>query len=523
MKHLSGLDASFLHLETPEMPMHVGALHLLDAPAAALHAGSDFGDMVKRHIAERLHLAPLLTKKLAFMPLDIANPVWVDDDDPDLDYHIGQVSLPKPGTQVQLEAAVARLHSVVLERSRPLWEFYVITGLRSGQIGFYTKIHHAALDGQGAMVLAQALLDATPVPRAVPSPAPRARTPYQPPVSRLLRAALSDTLTQCARLVRGVPSGMRVAAALLGRNDEGERRASWPSLAPRTPLNGSITNERAFAGVTVDLKQALAVSKVFACTLNDVVLAMVSGALRDYLDAHDALPDEPLVAAVPVSLRAGGDTEMNNQVSMMLMKIGSDEADPADRLRAVAAASAKMKKTVADVKSVLPTEFPSLGVPWVMSALVSLYGRARLADKMAPVANVVVSNVSGPRLPLYLAGARVTANFPASIVTHGLGLNVTVQSYNGALDIGIVACRRAMPDIALFAAAMVSAHEDLVAAAMQQQAGELAAAAQGAPASPAKRTRKPVLAKATAARPAPAKAKPAPATPRRRARKPVAA
>jgi diacylglycerol O-acyltransferase len=494
MKHLSGLDASFLHLETPEMPMHVGALHLLDLPGGS----ADFLDTVKCHIADRMHLAPVFFTKLAFMPLDLANPVWVDDDDLDLDYHIRQVSLPKPGSQAQLEASVARLHAGLLDRSRPLWEFFLITGLQSGQVGFFTKIHHAALDGQGAMVLAKALLDVTPEPRWVPPPPPHERAPYQPAVSRLLKAALVDTLSQSARLVRGLPTGLRVAASMLGRNEDGERRASWPSMAPRTPLNRSITNQRVFAALTIELQEALAVSKAFGCTLNDVVLAIVSGALRRYLDEHDALPDAPLVAAVPVSLRADGDTEINNQVSMMLMKIGSDEADPAERLRAVAAASARMKKTVANVKSVLPTEFPSLGVPWMMGTLVSLYGRARLADKLPPVANVVVSNVPGPRMPLYLAGARITANFPASIVTHGLGLNVTVQSYGGALDVGIVACRRVMPDIALFAACMRAAHEELVAAA-----GALAAPAPAKPkraprkaAAPAAESLKPVKPKA---------------------------
>lgn len=466
MKHLSGLDASFLHLETPEMPMHVGGLHLLDAPD---DLSGEFIDRVKRHVADRLHLASVFTKKLALMPLDIANPVWVEDDDLDLDYHIRQVSLPRPGTRQQLEAYVGRLHSSLLDRSRPLWEFYVFTGLDSGQIGFYTKIHHAALDGQGAIVLAQALLDVTAVPRAVEPPPPHERAPYQPPVSSMLRAALGDTFSQCARLVRGVPTGLKVAAGLLtpSRDEDGTLRILPASLsmAPRTPLNVSITNQRAFATVSVPVREALAVGKAFDATLNDAVLAIVAGALRRYLDEHGALPEAPLVAAVPVSLRADGDTEMNNQVSMMLMKIATDVADPADRMRAIVKASSKLKRTVSNVRSVMPTEFPSLGVPWLMSALVSLYGRARLADTLPPFANVVVSNVPGPRMPLYLAGARMATNYPVSIVTHGLGLNVTVQSYNGSLDFGIIACRRAVPDIALFAACMVAAHVELLAAA----------------------------------------------------------
>ncbi len=467
MKHLSGLDASFLHLETPEMPMHVGALHMLELPAGF---EGEYIDVIKRHIADRMHLASVFGKKLAFMPFDITNPVWVDDDDVDLDYHIRQVVLPAPGTQLQLEAYVGRLHSSLLDRSRPLWEFYLFSGLQSGQVGFYTKIHHAALDGQGAIVLAQALLDLTPLPRSVDAPPPHAHAPYQPPVSSMLKAALRDTLTQCARLVRGVPTGVRAAAGLIApaSGADGKRHLAWPvklARAPRTPLNVSITNQRAFATARIDLNQALGAGKAFGATLNDVVMCLVSGALRRYLDEHDALPAEPLVAAVPVSLRPEGDARINNQVSMLLMQLATDEEDPAKRMRAIVKASAKMKKTMSSVKSVLPTDFPSLGVPWLMSAAVSLYGRARLADSLPPVANVVVSNVPGPRVPMYLAGARMTTSFPVSIVAHGLALNVTVQSYDGGLDVGMVACRRALPDIGLFAACMLKAHEELVAAA----------------------------------------------------------
>ena len=514
MKHLSALDATFLHLETPEMPMHVGALHLLDAPEGLK---GEYADALRHHIADRMHLASVFTKKLALMPLDIANPVWVDDDDVDLDYHIRQVSLPAPGTRQQLEAYVGRLHSSLLDRSRPLWEFYVFSGLESGQIGFYTKIHHAALDGQGAIVLAEALLDVTPAPRAVPPPPEHERGPYQPPVRSLLKAALIDTVSQCARLVKGVPTGVKVAASMLspGRGEDGERKLASLlkfSLAPRTPLNTSITNQRVFATATVDLKQALGVGKAFGATLNDVVLAIVSGALRRYLGEHGALPDKPLVAAVPVSLRSEGNTELNNQVSMMLVKLGSDEEDTAGRMQAIMKASASMKKTVSNLKSVLPTEFPSLGVPWLMSGLASLYGRSRLADTLPPVANVVVSNVPGARMPLYLAGARMTANFPVSIVTHGLALNVTVQSYNGALDFGLVGCRRAVPDIRFFADCMRAAHAELMEAAQARQAAQAqdAVAQPQEKAAPARKRAAPAKAAAVkkpaarkAARPAP--------------------
>ncbi|MES2298266.1 MAG: wax ester/triacylglycerol synthase family O-acyltransferase [Pseudomonadota bacterium] len=488
MKHLSGLDATFLHFETPEMPMHVGALHLLEAPE---HLEGDFIDAVKKHIADRMHLASVFSKKLALMPFDIANPVWVEDDDVDLDYHIRQITLPKPGTLAQLEAYVGRLHSSLLDRSRPLWEFYVFNGLESGQIGFYSKIHHSALDGQGAIVLATALLDVTPVPRRVDPPPPHPLAPYQPPVKEMLAAALRNTVSQCVKLVKAVPTGIKVAAGLLvpSRDEDGKRHIGWPkgfTMAPRTPLNVSITNQRVFATCSLPLKEASAIGKAFGGSLNDAVLGMVSGALRRYLAEYDALPEKTLVAAVPISLRAEGNTDMNNQVSMMLLKLASDESDPKKRMRALVKSSGAMKQTLSSVKSIMPTDFPSLGVPWLMSGLVSLYGRSRLADSMPPIANVVISNVPGPRMPLYLAGARMMTNYPVSIVTHGLALNVTVQSYNGSLDFGLIACRRAVPDVHRFAIFLHEAYEELLAAAHQvaggaQAKGTAKVAIKGAP------------------------------------------
>lgn len=467
MKHLSGLDATFLHLETPEMPMHVGGLNLFDLPPG--YRGN-FHEDVKAHIASRRHLASVFTKKLALMPFDLANPVWVEDGDVDMDYHIRQITLPRPGTMAQLEAYVGRLHSSLLDRSRPLWEFYVFDGLETGQAAFYSKIHHAALDGQGAAVLAQAILDVSATPRMVEPPKARARTPYQPEVRDMLAAALRDTLTQSWRLVKALPNALKVAAGLIApsRDEAGQFHAGsgrrW-SLGPRTPLNVAITNQRVFATVRIPLDQAKAVAKAFDATLNDVVLGICSGALRRYLENKGALPETPLIGALPVSLRAGGDTSLNNQVSMMLASLATDQADPTRRIRDIVKASRAMKSTLGKVKSLLPTDFPSLGVPWLMSGLVSLYGRSRLADKIPPLANLVISNVPGPQMPLYMAGARMATNFPVSIVTHGLGLNITVQSYNGSLDFGMIACRRAMPDIRDFAGMMNDSHRELMAAA----------------------------------------------------------
>ena len=465
MKLLSGLDASFLHLETPEMPMHVGGLNLFDLPEG--YTG-DFHEDVKKHIVSRMHLATIFTKKLALMPFDLANPVWVEDGDVDIDYHIRRITLPKPGTMAQLEAYVGRLHSSLLDRSRPLWEFYTFDGLKPGQAAFYSKIHHAALDGQGGQALAQAMLDVTPEPRATAPAVPRSKAPYQPSVKDMVGAAFRNTLVQYWKMVKFMPSAVKALGGLVvpAKGEDGKRRIGFPKnfkLAPKTPLNVAITNQRVFATVTVPLNEAKELAKAYDGSLNDSVMAICSGAMRRYLAAKDALPKKSLVVALPVSLREEGNTELNNQVSMMLVNLATEQADVKKRMRTIVKSSNEMKVTLSSLKSVMPTDFPSLGAPWLMSGLVSLYGRSKLADKMPPIANVVISNVPGPRVPLYMAGARMSTYFPVSIVTHGLALNITVQSYNGALDFGLIACRRAMPDVREFARLMTEAHQELMA------------------------------------------------------------
>lgn len=468
MEHLSGLDAAFLHLETPEMPMHVGGLNLFDLPP---DYSGDFYEDVKAHVASRMHLAHIFTKKLALMPLDLADPVWVEDGAVDLDYHVRKIALPKPGTMAQLEAYVGRLHSSLLDRSRPLWEFYVFEGLNTGQAAFYSKIHHAALDGQGAAALAQAILDVTPKPRKVSAPAARTGLPYQPALTEMVGAAARNTLLQCWKLVKAVPQALQVAATAIipAKGSDGKRHLSlsgWNGfgLAPKTPFNAAITNQRVFATLTVPLDQAKEVAQAIDGTLNDAVMAICSGALRRYLTERHVLPRKSLVAAVPVNLRPEGNTDLNNQVSMMLVGLATNHSDPKTRMREIVKASLKMKSTLGNLKSIMPTDFPSLGVPWLMGALVALYGRSRLADKIPQLANVVISNVPGPQVPLYMAGARMATYFPVSIVVHGIALNITVQSYNGMLDFGLIACRRAMPDLREFAGFMADAHQELLAA-----------------------------------------------------------
>jgi len=473
MKQLSGLDATFLYLETPEMPMHVGALHLFELPPGTR---SKFVTRLREHLASRLPITPVLRRRLWWMPLNMANPAWVDAE-PDLKQHIVEIRLPKVAGRAagmrELEAQVSALHPVLLDRSRPLWKFHVFEGLAPGpngekRVALYTQLHHAAVDGQAAVALANALLDTTAEPRAIDvKPSGRKRT-FELDMTEMLRGVLGLQAQKVSAIVKNLPDTVGTlkdaTVQALGSSSLLGGKGGSPgnlTLAPRTPMNVSVTRERAFATVTLPMHELRALGRVHGATVNDMVLALCSGALRRYLARHRQLPKKSLVAAVPISLREKGDTTADNQASMSLISLGTHIADAGQRLAHIKAASGAMKSTMGSLKRILPTDFPSLGVPWLMEAAASLYGKARVADRIPQVANVVISNVPGPPVALYMAGARMLTNYPASIVVHGMALNMTVQSYQHSLDFGLMADGAAMPDVRELAEAIRVAFDDL--------------------------------------------------------------
>ncbi|HTN49478.1 MAG TPA: wax ester/triacylglycerol synthase family O-acyltransferase [Burkholderiaceae bacterium] len=462
MKPLSGLDALFLHLETPATPMHVGALHLLDHPPRG-----DYLARVRRHVAGRLHLSPVFTRQLAAMPLEFANPVWIRAHEVDIERHVVRVVLPAPGTMAQLEAAIARLHAQPLDRTRPLWRFHVIEGLQDGGLAFYTKVHHATLDGASGVALAQALLDVAPKPRKVERA--RRRRTDRPGLVAMVGTAMSVTGSQTTYLVRRIPAMARVAVQLL-RGSTGFSRNL--TLGPRTPFNRVIDPGRSFATASLSLAEVRRIAQAHEVTLNDVVLALISDALRRYLASHGGVPKKSLVVAMPVSLREAGNTEATTLATMTLASLATDISDPLARLKAIRVSTQAAKEVTRALRGVIPTDFPSLGLPWLLSAAAVLYGRTSLADRIPPIANLVISNVPGPEIPLYLAGARLRTYWPVSIVEHGVGLNITLQSYAGSLDFGIIAARVGIPDARPLARGLHQALAEL-AAATDAQAAEL--------------------------------------------------
>lgn len=472
MKQLSGLDATFLYLETPEMPMHVGALHVFELPVG--YKGK-FVTALRKHISSRLPVAPVLRRRLWWMPLNMANPAWVDAE-PSMSEHIVEIRLPKVNGAgaglAELEAQVSQLHPVLLDRNKPLWKFHVFEGLAPSpaglrRVGLYSQMHHAAVDGQAAVALANAILDVTATPKALEiRPSSRQRT-FKLEMTEMLRGVLGLQAQKVAEIVRNLPAtvGTLKAAATKAVNTSslltGKKGISNLTLAPRTVLNGSVTSGRAFAAVTLPLIEVKSLGRLHDATINDMVLMVCSSALRRYFSKRRTLPRKSLVAAVPISLRDKGDTSSDNQASMSLISLGTHIGDPKKRLAHIRAATAAMKTTMGGLKSILPTDFPSLGVPWLIEAATALYGKAKVAERIPLVANVVISNVPGPPLPLFMAGASMVTNYPTSIVVHGMALNITVQSYNQSLDFGLMADAAAMPDVRELAEAITIAFDDI--------------------------------------------------------------
>lgn len=483
MKQLSALDALFLYLETPSTPMHVGALHLFELPAGTTAA--QWTRQIREHLAARLHLAPALSRKLRNLPLNVANPAW-ERCEPDLSWHIQTLKLAATrGAHDPLNALVADLHAEPMDRERPLWQFFVIGGLpkRMGArtVALYTKVHHAAVDGKAGVALAQVLLDITPVPRDVGAP-PEHRQPMQFGTTALIKGALSNQVDQAGSLLKQLPGtltqltmtagklawqtalsqiGTRLGFKPPARSRKTPDQSNW-SFGPRLPFNKSVSTSRSFATARLPLGELKGLARAHGATLNDAVLFLVSGALRHYLkDKRLPLPRKSAIAAMPISLRAEGDTRANTQATMTAVSLATHLTKPADRLAAIMRTTGSLKDSLSGVKHLIPTDLPSIGLPWLITAGTQAYGASGLADRIAPLVNLVISNVPGPQLPLYLAGAKMLTYTPVSIIIHGVGLNITVQSYNGQLDIGLIADGKTVPDVQRIADGMGVAFEEL--------------------------------------------------------------
>ncbi|MGB0506932.1 MAG: wax ester/triacylglycerol synthase family O-acyltransferase [Pikeienuella sp.] len=469
MKQLSGMDATFLYMETPETPMHVAGMTMYELPEGFT---GTFHAHFTAFFKTRVHLIPIFGKKLAKAVFQMDHPGWVDAGELDFDYHIKGAVLPKPGTQKQLEDMVAALHSEVLDRTRPLWQFTVIEGLESVQVCLYSKMHHAAIDGGAGMVITKALYDVTPEPRVVEPPKPKVaeRKPTTPERAILgLNDIVSNVMRQQLKLMEGLPKAAGQLTDLIAPAIT--QGVPIPQLiAPKTPFNGTIGAARSYVARSISLSETKAICKATGVKLNDVVMAVCSGALRSYLDGKHQLPDAALIAFVPISIREAGNTDLNNQVFGMNCSLATNYGDPLKRLQKINAESRSSKMVADGSKGVAPSDYTVLGAPMLLPGLMQLYGQSKLADVLPNPVNVVISNTAGPPIPLYCAGAKVTALYPVSIPTHGVGLNFTVTSYLDKLDFGLTADAASVPDIEYLGELLVASFDELVTAVLGPRA-----------------------------------------------------
>jgi diacylglycerol O-acyltransferase / wax synthase len=499
MRQLSALDSQFLNVESPTTVGHVGSLVLLD-PSTAPGGRWDL-EHVRAVFEPRLHLAPPLRQRLVEVPLGLGRPYWVDDPHFDIEFHLRELALPGPGTREQLGEQVARIHARQLDRSRPLWEAYVITGLEGGRGAFYTKIHHAAIDGVSGAEILETIMDLNAEPREVPpEDAPFVPRPM-PSVLNLISRGVSELalnpLDVLATVPRSLPyvdrlpgaaniPGTRLlseSAALVGMAFGGPARRvplTRELRAPRTPLNGTITAHRRFAFGSLPLSDVKIVKNHFGMTVNDVVMALTATALRRWLLDHDALPTSPLVGAVPVSIRTGDRSgPAGNQISVMLAELPTHLRDPRERLEFTRESMLEAKRSFEAVPASLLQDLSAL-VPTALSGLA-----ARALFKLATVPgvpfNLFVSNIPGPQLPLYIAGSRVEGVHPVSAVTDMTGgLNITLFSYDGSLDFGLIACREMVPDVWNLIGYLRDAMAEMVALVPAAAPGKVAGAARTA-------------------------------------------
>ncbi|MFI7707386.1 wax ester/triacylglycerol synthase family O-acyltransferase [Nonomuraea sp. NPDC049480] len=457
MRQLSALDAQFLNFETATNVANIGGLAVLETDLSK--------ESILLRLSERMAGVPQLRQRLVHVPLGLDHPYWADDGEVDLEYHVRELALPAPGDNAQLGEQVARLHERLLDRSRPLWEMYLIHGLAGGRCGIYTKLHHAAVDGlTGAEVLA-ALMD--PGPGAVacePEPPPElwhmlARSAWHLAANpaHLLRFAgevlpVLDQLPGVSRLPGAGP-----LSRLLQRGPSPE----LPDFAaPYTPLSGPVSSHRRYAFADLPLYEIKRVKNAFGVTVNDVVMTLAASALRRWLMAHGALPDVPLVAGVPFSLRGRTGANDGNQVTIMITQLATQVADARRRLELVSEAMRQIKERFALAPAGWLREL-SESLP---AALNGVADRAvfELVGRTAPPINVIISNIPGPQFPLRIAGVELLAHYPVSVITDVSGaLNITAFSYNGRLDVGIIACRERVPDVWAFPGYLREALEEL--------------------------------------------------------------
>lgn len=443
MDRLSGLDASFLYLETSSQLLHVCGIIMLDP--ATVPGGYDFARF-KGELERRIADVPMFHRKLKQVPLGIDHPVWVKDDDFDIDRHVHRMALPSPGGERELADLCGHMAGIPLDRSRPLWEFVIIEGLESGKVAIFTKVHHCTVDGvSGASAISYLCSlepDAPPIETA-PEGSADARTPSD---AELLARGVVSSLSKPVELAKLVAPTADVLTKTIGRARSGTAMAA-PLRAPRTSFNGTITGHRTVAIQDMSLDKIKEIKNaVDGATVNDVVIAVSGGALRRYLEERGELPSRSLVASVPVSVRNESKKQTgSNKVSTIFSRLGTDIEDPLDRLGTVSEGNTNAKEHHKAIPADTLQDWAEFAAPRTFGLAVRMVTSLRLADSGPVIHNLVISNVPGPPVPLYFIGAKIEGLYPLGPIFHGAGLNITVMSSDGKVHVGAIACRELVP------------------------------------------------------------------------------
>lgn len=486
MQQLSGIDNSFLIIETGGQLGHVASY--CEFGGDGLTSG-DFFEAFGKTIRERLHLVPPYRRKLVEVPLGLDRPYWIEDPDFDLDFHLRHIAVPPPGDDEQLSELVSRLHARPLDRSRPLWEAYVIGGVSNGRVGMYSKMHHATIDGVSGSQMMEQLLDRSPDGPRTEKPSKPWVADSQPTTAEMLMRGIAGAAVQPGRMARTIyrtARGVWESNEMLGsaahsvgldrvplargylrrRGAEVDADRIPQAPAPRTPWNRSISSHRRLAFFSHSLADYKEVKNAFGTTLNDVVMAVTGSALRRYLETLGALPEDPLKAMVPVSVRTEAQkNEYTNRVASIIAELATDEKDPVARLHRIHAAMIDAKRMHKATPATMMQDWTEFAMPALLGQAARIATRTKVLDRMNPPFNVIISNVPGPRESLYLAGAEMQTYYPVSAITDGQGMNVTVVSYRDHLDFGLVSCRELVPDLWTLEAMFEESIAELVRAA----------------------------------------------------------
>ncbi len=476
MRRLTGLDATFLYMETATSPMHVAGTYIYDPSAAP--EGFDFSRF-KALIANRLHKLPPFRWRLVEVPFGLHHPIWVEDPDFDLDYHVRRTTVRSPGGRAELEELAGELMSRPLDRRRPLWEIHIIEGLEHGYVAMVSKTHHAAIDGASGAELSTNLLDTQPEPVWFDD-APVWTSERIPSDVEMLSYAINSLIRQPAKLVSTVKQTVEMVTQLRNR-PKVEGVKSPPSLfsAPRTSFNVPLSSNRSFGTTEVTLADIKRIRAAFGGTVNDVVLALCTSALRRYLIDNSELPVEPLVAMVPISVRAADQKgAMGNQVSNMFVELPTNEADPVERLRLIQISTKASKEQASAIGADALTNWAEFAAPAIAARAARLYSSMNIANRHRPLFNVTISNVPGPNYPLYCNGSPLVAWYPMGPIFDGGGLNMTVMSYTGVVHFGLVACSDAFPRVRDLASNVLEAAKELLKAVDEHEAAVAAAPVQ---------------------------------------------